>query len=155
MNGESLGGNYNQGDNEYEQLAAQDALNAEYGNELGNIDAELAAKKEQDQQIGAQAVAAAGQAEPQVTKIPRITEEEQAQLMRNAAAEDAAGVPMPEASLTAKVENVDAALTDPDAQRATDAELTKEYNEIEGKEPTGPTPDQIAGADEAAGQEAA
>jgi len=46
--GEAVGGDYNQGDTEWDQLNAQDELNNEYGDELNNIDAELEEKKQQD-----------------------------------------------------------------------------------------------------------
>ena len=163
--GESLGGDYSQNDNEFDHLDAQDQLNAEYGAELGDIDAEIAAKKEQDRELGRQAMAApaAAPAEsaPQVTRIPAADPD---QIRAAAAAEEAAGVPMPEAPLSSQVSNVDEALTNPDAQRATDAQLAREYGEIkDGKptspsdadntgEPTGPTPGGIAGVEGPTGQ---
>lgn len=65
MDGENVNNNLNQGDNEWEKLDAQDQLNAEYGAELKDIDAELQKKKEQDLKIGKQALAdAAAEGQP-------------------------------------------------------------------------------------------
>lgn len=169
MNGEAMGGNYNQGDNEWEQLNAQDELNAEYGDELSNIDAELAAKQAADraeaQKVGQQTVEAVTEtvatAEPQVTRIPA---EDPDKIRADAAIEeDLVDLNIvPDVNVTAEKwqdeqNNVDEALTNPDAQRATNEQLEGEYNEIEdqNKTPNGPTPGDIAGTGEAAGQQAA
>ena len=79
MDGENVNNNLNQGDNEWEKLDAQDQLNAEYGAELKDIDAELQKKKEQDLKIGKQALAdAAAEGQP-VTAHDQDAEVEAAQ----------------------------------------------------------------------------
>ena len=68
MDGEAIKSDFNQGNEEWENLNAQDELGAEYGAELKDIDAELQKKKEQDLQMGKQALAdAAAEGQPVAT----------------------------------------------------------------------------------------
>lgn len=90
-----------------------------------------------------------------VFKIIQVQAEDPDKIRAAAATEEAAGVPIPGATLKAQSENVDEVLTNPNATRATDRQLDEEYDHIEKKSNESATIDNTAGTNEGAGQDRA
>lgn len=72
-------------DKEWEHLDAQDELNAEYGGELSNIDAELEANKEKERERGQQVLDTEGEALDTQTQ----SEQREAEAATDASADEA------------------------------------------------------------------